>query len=368
MLLVVMVSGSSAFARADATAQRRSALFYRQAQAARATQADRLLRQAAARVREAMRTAPGDFRTLCERTRSLRFAVDNEAARAGRRRALATLARQALERRAYLDDALARLDRALALDPDNPALVETRARVLALWEEPRSLDDCQVRRKDAQAIEAFERLQQLDPTFEASEVAFQLGLLRTRTHAFEAAAAAYARAVELAFDARDTAAAHGNLAEVIMVAGDPGAALVHYERALKLTQAGRDYALVLFGAAVALDRLGEHEVALQRASAAVDAAGRSLSILRAPGVFFEPDYELQYYEGLGHEALARLLPESGALALESAASSYRAFLESAPLDNPYRVSAQANLDAVETALQIALAEPKSGPAKPRSTR
>jgi tetratricopeptide (TPR) repeat protein len=344
----------------DALLQRHSALFYRQAQATRASAAERQLRQANARVREALRVSPGDFRTLCERARTRRFAVDNDAARAARRRALATLARQALERRAYLDDALARLDRALAFDPDNPALVQTQARVLSLWEEPQSLDDCEVRRKDAQAIVAFERLQVLDPSFEASEVAFQLGVLHTRRHAFADAAVAYARAVELAFDVKDTANAHGNLAEVIMLAGDPTAALVHYERALKLSQGGRDYALVLFGAAVALDRLGEHQTALQKASAAVDASGRSLSVLHTPGVFFEPDYELQYYEGLGHEALAQLMPENRSLALESAANSYRAFLERAPHDNPYRVSAQGNLDAVEAALRSALSESKAG--------
>ena len=43
--------------------------------------------------------------------------------------------------------------------------------------------------------------------------------------------------------------------------------------------------------------LGEHEAALQKASAAVDAAGRTLAILHAPGVFFEPDYELQSLRG-----------------------------------------------------------------------
>ena len=337
--------------QADAGAQHHSALFYRQAQASQASDAERLLRQATARIRDAMRASPADFRTMCERTRSLRFPIDNDATRTGRRRALGVLARQALERRAYLDDALARLDRALTLEPNNPALLETRARVLTLWEEPRSLDDCQVRRKDALAIAAFEELVKRDATFDAARVAFELGLLRTHTHAFEAAATAYARAVELAFDTRDSASAQGNLAEVIMLAGDPAAALPHYERALQLTPAGRDYALLLFGLAVALDRLGEHDAALQKAAAAVDSAGRSLAILRAPGVFFEPDYELSYYEGLGHEALARLLPESRALAFESAAASYREFLQAAANDNPYRVNAQANLDGIEAALK-----------------
>jgi tetratricopeptide (TPR) repeat protein len=346
VMLALLACTSPMAVRAEAAPQHVSTLLYRLARTTQATRADQLLRQASARVREALRSAPSDFRTVCEHTRALRLAVDDQTARAGRRRALAILTRQAAVRRAYLDDALARLQQALQLDPNNPEVVQATARVLSLWEEPRSLDSCQVRRRDDEAIAAFERLTALDPTFAASEVAFQLGLLHTRTHAFEAAAAAYTRAIALSFDARDEATAYGNLAEVIMLAGDPARALEQYEHALKLSQGGRDYALVLFGAAVALDRLGEHDAALEKAAAAVDAAGRSLAVLRAPGVFFEPDYELAYYEALGHEALARLLPETRALALDSAAASYRAFLDSAEPSNPYRVSAQLNLSAL----------------------
>jgi tetratricopeptide (TPR) repeat protein len=344
----LLISGVLCAARvhADAGPQRRSAALFRLARATEATQAERLLKQATARVREALRAGPADFRTMCERTRALRLAGDEETQRASRRRAMSSLVRKALERRAYLDDALARLSRALELDPQNPELVQARARVLTLWEEPRGFEDCQVRRRDAEAITAFERLRALDPSFAASDVHFQLGLLFTRSHAFEAAAAAYTRAIELAFDARETASAQGNLAEVIMLAGDPAGALPHYERAMALSQGGREYALSLLGAAVALDRLGEHEAALEKAATAVDAAGRSLSVLRAPGVFFEPEYELAYYEALGHEALARLLPETRELALDSAAGSYRAFLAAAAADDPYRVSAQINLDAL----------------------
>jgi tetratricopeptide (TPR) repeat protein len=349
-LIVLLGAGSANAVRADAAPRHVSSLLYRLARTSQAPRADQLVRQATDRLREALRAAPSDFHTLCEHARALRSALDEQTARAGRRRALAVLARQTVQRRAYLDDALARLRDAQRMEPSNPEIVQTTARALSLWEEPQSLDSCRVRRRDAEAIAAFEQLASLDPTFAASDVAFQLGLLLTRSHAFEAAAAAYARAIVLSFDARDVATAQGNLAEVIMLAGDPARALPHYERALKLAQGGRDYALVLFGAAVALDRLGEHEAALEKAMAALDAAGRSLSVLRAPGVFFEPDYELQYYEALGQEALARLLPETRALALDAAMAGYRAFLEHAESGNPYRVSAQLNLDQLSSEL------------------
>jgi len=74
-----------------------------------------------------------------------------------------------------------------------------------------------------------------------------------------------------------------------------------------------------------------------------------------------PTTSFNPYEGLGHEALAHLLPENRALTLAAAANSYRAFLDRAPSDNPYRVSAQSNLAAVEAALNSARAERKGIP-------
>ena len=340
----------SASARADTTEQRYSAPLYRRARAHPVTDSERLLRQAVACIREALRATPADFRTLCERVKSMHVPGDRRAAQLGQRRAIAALARQSLERRAYLDDALARLDGALGLDASNPRVLETRARTLSLWEEPVAIDECRVRRRDAEAIDAFERLTHVAASFHAAEVAFQLGILHTRVHAFESAQADYARALTLALDARDVATTQGNLAEVTMLAGDPAAALPHYERALQLTPAGRDYALLSLGLAVALDRLGEHDAALQKAAIAIDSSGRSLAILHTAGVFFEPDYEVYYYEGLGNEALAQLMPEARALSFESAAASYRAFLDAADGDNPYRVNARSNLDHVEALL------------------
>jgi tetratricopeptide (TPR) repeat protein len=353
-LLAAFVVGLPAIAgvaRAEVTPQRFRNPFYRLAESERATRVDRLLRQASSCVREALRLAPSDFHTLCERTRAVRLPVDEASARAGRHRAIAILVRQALQRRAYLDDALARIGQALAIDPDNAELVHADARVLSLWEEPSDLDDCRVRRRDTEAIAAFQRLAEIDETFAASDVAFQLGLLFTRSHAFEAAASAYQRAIDLSFDVRDSAIGYGNLAEVIMLAGDPARALEYYDRAIKMAQGGRDYALVLFGAAVALDRLGEHDAALEKAASAVDASGRSLSVLRAPGVSFEPEYEVLYYEALGNEALARSIPETRALSLESAAKGYREFLDRAEPENPYRLSAQHDLDALQAELR-----------------
>jgi tetratricopeptide (TPR) repeat protein len=340
--VLVVLLGAATGVRADAKPVRQAAHLYRLVSASDATQADALGRRAGAQLEAALRLVPTDFRTLCERAQELTQATQQTATPA----AISTLAAQVRLQRAALDAVVAQLDRAIGLDPRSPQLRLLRARALASWQEPDDVAHCRVQRKTAEAIATLQQLRAQDPLFDASQVAFQLGLLFTRSHAFEAAAEAYRRMIVLAFDARDTANAQANLGEVIMLAGDPAAALEHYAAAIALTDGGRDYALASIGYAVALDRLGEHAAALDKATAALESVGRSLAWLHGLDVFFEPDYELAYYEALGQEALARLVPETREFALEAAADHYRSFLARAEPDNPYRLNAQHDLAAI----------------------
>ena len=237
---------------------RHTALLYRQAGELGSLRARELFAQAVALLRQATDALPTPWSSLCERTLAMHLSADNDAVRAGKQRALLALSQQALVRRAYLDSALERIDAALALTPNDSDLLYLRARALEAWEEPTELQSCGVRRRDQAAIDALTRLMERDPSYEASEVAFELGILRTRSHDFTGAARAYARSIELTWLPRDTAVAQANLAEVTMLAGDPVAALSHYQLALARVGSGRDYALAEFGMAVALDRLGEH--------------------------------------------------------------------------------------------------------------
>jgi tetratricopeptide (TPR) repeat protein len=310
------------------------------------------LRQALVSLREAAQTLPGDFRALCERVGALEHARRDSRDTGGSPRsdARTAIARQALTRRALIDATLARLDAALTLTPDDPDLLYLRARSLALWEEPRSLETCDVRRRDAETAQALERLIEVDPRYDAMQVAFDLGVVRTRLHDFVAASAAYARAIELAWSERDTVVAEANLAEVTMLAGDPAAALPHYQRAIARSAGGRDYALAQLGMAVALDRLGEHARAVETAAKAAESSGRSLAALEADGVFFEPAHERHYYFALGHEALAQLLPDAREAELRLAREAYAAFLAAAPASDPHRGAAQNDLAALDREL------------------
>jgi tetratricopeptide (TPR) repeat protein len=88
-----------------------------------------------------------------------------------------------------------------------------------------------------------------------------------------------------------------NKAEILMMLGRLNESIPLYERSL----AYQDRALYAYGLAVALDRDGQTAKAreVMRGYAATD----ELRDLTRPGVFFVPDGEIDYYLGLGHDAL-----------------------------------------------------------------
>ena len=102
-----------------------------------------------------------------------------------------------------------------------------------------------------------------------------------------------------------------NLAETQMHLGDLKEAIEGYREALRI--AGRVPAretapLATWGLAVALDRAGDRLSAEKEARFALDIE-RSMGLarlLRSKDVFFVPDYEIHWYEGLGAIARARV--------------------------------------------------------------
>jgi tetratricopeptide (TPR) repeat protein len=317
-----------------------------------------LLEQALLHMREGNRQLPSDWRALCNHTLAMTFGDEGLLPLAARARALRELSRQALRRRAHFDSALVRLRRAAQLDPDDADVQYALGKVLMAWEQPGPAWTCSSERRDQEASDVLLALRAHHPDFMPDVVAFDLAVVLTRRSQFAQAAQAYADAIALALDGEETAVMRSNLAEVTMLSGDLEGAVAHYERALRATSGGRDYLLTLWGLAVALDRLGEHEAALAHARKAVDAEGGRMQVLRSDGVFFEPEHEIHAYEGLGHEALAARSDADRALELAAAAASYRAFIDAAGDSAVFSTAARADLDQVEAALR-ALPPPRS---------
>lgn len=214
----------------------------------------------------------------------------------------------ALQRRIAVESALSRFERAVQLAPD---LCEARlfyGKALAFWELRD--DDGQVRSRADEAVQQLHALRALDPLYEAQEVAFQLGVLHTRQGDLTAAVREYERSLAFDSDGDDNGTLLGNLAEVTMLRGDLPRALLLYEQAARESEDG-GRVLALWGAAVVLDRLGEHKEALEQARRAAQQDRAPLAVLRQAGVFFVPGHERSYYEALGALALADGVREPG---------------------------------------------------------
>jgi tetratricopeptide (TPR) repeat protein len=237
------------------------------------------------------------------------------------------------ELHAILEGAIERLALAHRLAPTDPMMVYLHAEAVSMWEQPGQHAGA---RMDDEALELFLELRALDPNFNPSNVAANIADIHTRAHRFAEAAAEYRRAIGFAI-APDPLP-WSNLGEVTMLAGDLEAAVRYYERAMAIAEEIRRgaalplselaAALPLFGLSVALDRLGEHQRALEVAEDATDATSEGMAILRSNGVYFEPAYEIHYYEGLAHRAQAQSEsdPRTRQSAWAASQESFRRFL------------------------------------------
>jgi len=266
--------------------------------------------------------------------------------------AVALETRSPTSRTARLQAAIARLELAHRRAPDDPQALYYLGVAIAALEGPG------LGRQHAEeeaAVTRFLELRALDPDFYSDRVAFELGILYTRMGRLAQAADEYRRAIERAFDEAETVSAHSNLAEVCMLAGDLELAVAHYDRAIELARRGgasqsESLALALFGSAVALHRLGQREAAIERARQALSAGGGSMDVLRAEGVFFEPIYEIHYYEALGHLALAASRTGREAeQARADAARSFQRYLTGGGTASPFAESARRELERLSPA-------------------
>jgi arylsulfatase A-like enzyme/Tfp pilus assembly protein PilF len=146
----------------------------------------------------------------------------------------------ALARKGNFPAAAAAYDRALAVDPDNPATLLRRATASARQGEDRA------------AIADFERVTQLDPQSTAGWL--HLAATHARLSSFSAAASAYEKALALGLAPPEQSFVHQRLGGLLQQQGDLETALEHYEEALRIDPRTTDARFELAGILGRLDR------------------------------------------------------------------------------------------------------------------
>lgn len=131
---------------------------------------------------------------------------------------------------------------------------------------------------------------------------------------------AYTMVLRLTTEEADRGTSTLNLAETEMHLGNLKEAMDGYREALRIASRSPSHTLAplaLWGLAVALDRSGDKVGADKEALAVLQMQTSSglNGLLRSSGVFFFPDYEIHWYDGVGAMAMAR---RPGATAAETA--------------------------------------------------
>lgn len=131
---------------------------------------------------------------------------------------------------------------------------------------------------------------------------------------------AYGQVLRLTTEEGDRGTSTLNLAETEMHLGNLREAIDGYREALRIASRSPSRTLAplaMWGLAVAIDRSGDRIEADRQALLVLEMQTSSglNGLLRSSGVFFYPDYELGWYDGVGAAALAR---KPGVLPVEAA--------------------------------------------------
>lgn len=277
-----------------------------------------------------------------------------------------------------------RLERAAVLVPEDPTL-----RLLHALSRDRALGPSPTAPELTEVIDLYLSLREAAPHYAEGHVAYALAILLTRVGRVAEAAREYERVAEVR-SLNPTVFSHplalweiqlvslhaavpaeaiaGNWAEVTMLAGDAERAIELYQQAMDGTpRASFSGALARWGMALAQERAGAHEAAIEMACEAIDvglphdvamlepsrAATRArwgpFAALHDPDVFFEPRYEIRAYEALGHACLATrsASSEGRRIQLERARASWRFFLLEGGSEGPWAERAESALSTLE---------------------
>lgn len=241
---------------------------------------------------------------------------------------------------AVADQAESLCEQAIRERPHDPAPHIVLARALTTA-DPAHPEVCRPHNCE-RAVAELKEARRLDVSgAEAQRIAADLGLVLSRTGAYEDALVEYDRALELvnperrpnAFDDFDRSVLNGNSGETLMAIGRLDAAIERYRRAeATAEQGGLEWELAEWGLGVALDRDEQVDKAREAIERAVE-VDPTLARLTDENVFFEPTGDKRYYEALGHEVAGDR---------ELALAAWRAFLAEAPA-SPWARRARAHL-------------------------
>lgn len=257
-------------------------------------------------------------------------------------------------------EALARLDRALALAPDD---VRSLAPAAHLRERLGDLDG---------ALRDASRALALDPDgTSAQDAHFTLAVVHTWRGEHVACRDHYLASLRFPMSDYSRSIVLGNLGDAYLALGDMRSAVESYVASVTLRP---EYALGWLGLAIARDRsqmdpLPDAAMAVRAASDESVARMRTprtargfdpealIDALSAEGVFYVPAYDRFYYQGMAHEAVARAVspgnpfgvtadPEAARAHRRVAAEAWRRYLDGAAPDDPWRARAEAHLRAL----------------------
>jgi len=199
--------------------------------------------------------------------------------------------------------------------------------------------------KDATAV--LESAIAISPkNVQASTAWFDIGICAALDEDHVREEKAYVAALELEESPEVRATIHSNLAESRMALGKMTLALESIETALDLMP---DAMLPWWTLAIVRDRSGDSAGALTAARVAISYDPNYL-MLDGPGVFFAPEYDREWYHGLGelaHYEVGGGSVEEQKVHLMKALVHFRLYVEAAPPTDRFRALGQEHVDSLE---------------------
>jgi tetratricopeptide (TPR) repeat protein len=266
--------------------------------------------------------------SLWDAARKPRLARDIAALRNAERAFVQTRSASEKEKLALLHEALRILERADAKNSPDPRVRFLHGRLLSQLDQ------------DEQAIAALRNAIAFAPNHPSvGDALFSLAIALAKQGHSQEEIQVYETWLRIESSSDQRAIGQSNLGESLMAAGRLEEAIQAYQKSIANAPHN---ALAHWGLAVALDRSGDIDAALQSANTALFYDPDS-SLLDGPNVFFSPAYDRYWYHALGAMTRARRLANTQALWWDRAISMWQKYLEIAATEDRWLDMARARL-------------------------